>query len=93
MRRSLADPPEVNETVGEVSCALGPDGEIVTDTLTVALNPFRLARDRVTVPEEDRGILIVDVLAAREKSGASLTMTRTVVEWDSDVEFPVMVTV
>ena len=66
---------------------------MVTDRLIVPLKLFRLNRDRDTVPEDERGILMVDVLAVREKSGARRTITMTVVECEKGVELPVMVTV
>ena len=91
--RSPADPPGVKVTVDELSDILGPDGDTVIDRFTVPLKPFRLARERVTFPEEERGILIVDALAVSEKSGVSRTVTRTVAEWDREVEFPEMVIV
>ena len=93
VRRSLADPPGVRVTVCEPRDVLGPEGETTTERLTVLLNPYRLVRVRVTTPDALRGILIDDVLLAREKSGAVLTWTRTVVECDWDPEFPVIVTV
>lgn len=93
VRRSLAVPPGVSLTEDEARDAFGPAGASVTDTLTVPLNPFRLERVRVTVPDVVRETVIEDVLAASEKSGAGLTLTRRVVEWDREVEFPVMVTV
>ena len=54
----------------ELSDIFGPDGDTVADMVTVPLKPFRFARDRVTFPEEERGILIVGALAVSEKSGA-----------------------
>lgn len=91
--KSLAAPPGTSLTDDELSDTLGPDGDTVADKLTVALNPFRLASVSVTVPDVARGIVIEEVLVAREKSGACRTMTMTEVEWERDEEFPVMVTV
>ena len=77
----------------ELSDILGPEGGTVAVMFTAPLKPFRLARDRMSVPDDERGILIADAFAVSEKSGASRTVTRTLVEWDREVEFPVMVTV
>ena len=93
VRRSLVVPPGVSLTEDEPRDALGPVGVTVTDTLTVPLNPFRLESASVTIPDVVRGTVIDDALAASEKSGESLTLTRRVVEWEREVEFPLMVTV
>lgn len=93
VRTSPAVPPGVSLTEDEVTDAFGPEGATVTDTVTVPLKPFKLERVRVTVPDTVRGTVIEDVLATSEKSGANRTMTRTIVEWDREVELPAMVIV
>jgi hypothetical protein len=93
VNRSLADPPGFKVTVEELNDVLGPDGETVTDRLTVPLNPFRLARDSVVFPDELRGMLIEEGFAEIEKSGARLTETWTVVEWDRLPAVPLIMAV
>ena len=93
LNKSFPDPLGDRVTVDELSDTLGPGAETVNDKFTVPLKPFTLARDKGTVPEEDREIVIEVVLAMSEKSGARRTVTSTMVECDSEVEFPMMVTV
>ena len=76
------DPPGVRVTVGELSDALGPAGDTIADRLIVPLKPFILATDSVMLPDELRGMTIVEGLAEMEKSGARLTEIWTVVVWD-----------
>ncbi len=64
-------------------------------SVTVPLNPPRLARLIVRVDVEPAFMLTVDELAVRVKSGfgAGSTVTLIVVEWERDPLVPVTVTV
>jgi hypothetical protein len=93
VRRSLFVPPGVRLTLADESVVLSPDRDTVTERLTVPLNRFRLVRVSVTVPDVVRWTPIELGLAEREKSGATWTVTRTLLEWESEPEIPVIVAV
>ena len=93
VRMALPDPPDTSVTEVVLSAVLGPDGDTDTERFTGPLNPFMLVRVRLEVPDELRAIVIEEGFVVIEKSGESLTETRTDVECERELLFPATVTV
>ncbi len=93
VRTALPDPPDTSVSEVGLSAGLGPAGDTDTERFTGPLNPFMLVRVRLEVLDELRAIVIEEEFAAIEKSGESLTETRTEVECERELLFPATVTV
>ncbi len=89
----LPEPPALRVTVVGFRETVAPEeGTIVVERVTVPENPFRLLTVIVDVPDDPDWTVRADWLLETLKSGASVTVTVTVVEWTRDPEVPVMVT-
>ncbi len=86
----VAVPPGPSETLLELKLSLGPVGEHTAESDTVPVNPFRLARLIVTVPELPAVRFMELTLVLRLKS---TTLTIIVTEWVNEPLVPVTVTV
>jgi hypothetical protein len=80
VRTALLDPPDTSVTEIGLKAVFGPEDDTDTDRFTVPLNPLTLVKVMLEVPDELCAMLTEEGLAVIEKSGASLTATRTVVE-------------
>ncbi len=80
----------VRMTVVVLSDAFGPEGEMVTERVTVPLKPFKLERVTSEDVVEDRARLRVVGLAEMVKSE---TMTGSDTLWEREPPKPVMIAV
>ena len=88
-------PPEERETLDGLSERPSPLGELVADRATVPAKPLRLVRVIVEVEDDPAFIVSEEGLAVMLKSAelTELTVTDTVVWWDREPLFPVIVAV
>jgi len=93
VRVDVAEPPEVKVSDELLREALRPEAVPETDRVTVPLKPFKLATEIVDEAVEDRESVREEGLSETEKSGATFTATRTVVECECEPLDPVTVTV
>ena len=95
-RVDTAELPEVNVRLGllnEITGGLPVPGEILSVRVTVPPKPFRLVTVIVELEFASRCKVNEVGFATIEKSGAVLTVTRTLVECDRDPLDPITVTV
>ncbi len=89
MRVEVPVPPDANVTLEGLRDAVSPLGA-VSEREMVPENRPRLESVSVAVPEEPTGVLRVEVLVVRPKSGL-LTVRLTTAKWDSPPLTPVTV--
>jgi len=87
-------PPAERAILVVLSEIAGPAGDIEAARLIVPLNPFRLTRAIVELPEEPAGRVMLVGLTVMAKSGfgGELTITVRVAGWDNDPLVPIATT-
>lgn len=95
MRVEVAEPPWVSVMLAGLKATLGPPvttGDTVNVRLIVPVNPLRLFRVSVDMPDPPAVMATEDGLAEILKSFPWVTVTATVMEWDRDPLSPLTTT-